>query len=124
AILGDLLGGLRGARVVVLGVAYRGGVKETAFSGAFALRDALAAAGADPVAADPLFDDGELRTLGFAPWDGGPLDGAVVQADHAPYATLGPEDLPGVRAVLDGRGVLDAARFAAAGISVRRLGQG
>jgi UDP-N-acetyl-D-mannosaminuronic acid dehydrogenase len=124
AILGDLLGGLRGARVVVLGVAYRGGVKETAFSGAFALRDALAAAGADPVAADPLFDDGELRALGFAPWDGGPLDGAVVQADHAPYATLGPEDLPGVRAVLDGRGVLDAARFAAAGISVRRLGQG
>jgi UDP-N-acetyl-D-glucosamine dehydrogenase len=124
AILGDLLGGLRGARVVVLGVAYRGGVKETAFSGAFALRDALAAAGADPVAADPLFDDGELRALGFAPWDGGPLDGAVVQADHAPYATLGPVDLPGVRAVLDGRGVLDAARFAAAGISVRRLGQG
>jgi UDP-N-acetyl-D-mannosaminuronic acid dehydrogenase len=29
------------ARVVILGVAYRGNVKEAAFSGAFALRDAL-----------------------------------------------------------------------------------
>ena len=40
------LGDLSGKRVLILGVAYRGGVKETAFSGAFALRDALLAAGA------------------------------------------------------------------------------
>ena len=41
------LGTLAGARVVILGVAYRGNVKEAAFSGAFALRDALAARGAE-----------------------------------------------------------------------------
>jgi nucleotide sugar dehydrogenase len=116
--------GLAGERILVLGVAYRGDVKETAFSGAFALRDALAAAGAEPVVADPLYDDGELAALGFAAWDGGPVAGAIVQADHAAYRALGPQDLPGVRAVLDGRGILDAAPFAAAGVSVRRLGQG
>ena len=56
--------------MLILGVAYRGGVKETAFTGAFALRDALVGRGADGVAADPLFNDDELRALGFTPWDG------------------------------------------------------
>ena len=64
-LLGGRLGGLAGARVLILGVAYRGGVKETAFCGAFALRDALAAPRREVVAADPLYDDDELRALGF-----------------------------------------------------------
>ena len=82
-LLAGALGELSGARVVVLGVAYRGGVNETAFSGAFALRDALEARGATVVVTDPLYDDAELAALGFAPWDGGAVDGAILQADHA-----------------------------------------
>jgi UDP-N-acetyl-D-mannosaminuronic acid dehydrogenase len=115
---------LAGARVVILGVAYRGNVKETTFSGAFALRDALAARGAEPLVVDPLYDDGELRALGFEPWDGREAAGAILQADHASYTALGPGDLPGVRAVVDGRGLLDGARFAAAGVALRRIGGG
>ncbi len=122
-LLDAALDGLEDARVLILGVAYRGGVKETAFSGAFDVRDALAAAGAIPLAADPLYDDDELRELGFEPWDGGPLDGAIVQADHADYRTLTPEALPGVRAVVDGRDVVDPEPFAAAGIPLRRIGR-
>jgi UDP-N-acetyl-D-glucosamine dehydrogenase len=122
-LLADALGDLRGARVLILGVAYRGNVKEAAFSGAFALRDELAAAGADPVAADPLFDDDELRAAGFEPWDGAAVDGAVLQADHDAYRSLTPGDLPGIRAVVDGRGALDAAAFTAAGVAVRRIGR-
>ncbi len=117
-------GALRGARVLVLGVAYRGNVKETAFSGAFPLRDALAVRGAQVLAADPLYDDGELAALGFVPWDGAsPVDAAVVQADHASYRGLGPADLPGARTIVDGRGVLDAAAFAAAGVAVKVIGR-
>ncbi|HMJ01474.1 MAG TPA: nucleotide sugar dehydrogenase [Conexibacter sp.] len=116
-------GSLAGARVLVLGVAYRGGVKETAFSGAFALRDALQAAGAAVVATDPLYDDSELRQLGFEPWDGSAVDGAILQADHAEYRRLGPADLPGARAVVDGRDVLDPEPFAAAGVTLRRIGR-
>ncbi|MGN6187663.1 MAG: nucleotide sugar dehydrogenase [Conexibacter sp.] len=123
ALLADALGELAGARVLILGVAYRGGVKETAFSGAFALRDALAERGAIPLAADPLYDDGELRALGFEPWDGGGIDGAVVQADHAEYRVLTPAELPGARAVVDGRDVLERAPFAAAGVALRRIGR-
>jgi nucleotide sugar dehydrogenase len=118
------LGTLAGARVVILGVAYRGNVKETAFSGAFGLRDALAERGAEPLAADPLYDDDELRALGFEAWDGGEAAGAVLQADHAAYSGLAPADLPGVRAVVDGRGLLDPGRFTSAGVALRRIGGG
>ncbi|HSD77065.1 MAG TPA: nucleotide sugar dehydrogenase [Solirubrobacteraceae bacterium] len=121
AALGD---GLGGARVLILGVAYRGGVKETAFSGAFALRDALAAQGAEPLAADPLYDAGELQELGFGPWTGGPVDAAIVQADHAAYAELGADDVPGARVVLDGRGIVRPGGLRAAGVTVLRLGDG
>ena len=116
------LGGVAGARVLILGVAYRGDVKETAFSGAFALRDELAGRGATVLATDRLYDDGELRELGFEPWDGAPVDAAILQADHAAYRALGPQDLPGARVVVDGRRILDPAPFAAAGVVLRRLG--
>jgi nucleotide sugar dehydrogenase len=118
------LGPVAGMRVLILGVTYRGDVRETAFSGAFGVRDALVARGAAPVAADPLYADDDLRALGFEPWDGGAVDAAILQADHAAYADLGPEDLPGARAVVDGRGPLDPRRFAAAGVVLRRIGGG
>lgn len=114
---------LAGARVLILGIAYRGGVKETAFSGAFPLRDALGARGATVLAADPLYNDGELATLGFEPWDGGAIDGVILQADHEKYRALEPGALTGVRAIVDGRNVLDAAPFAEAGVTLRRIGR-
>ncbi len=117
----DLLGGVDGATVLILGVAYRGGVKETAFSGAFGLRDELLRRGAQPVASDPLYDAAELAALGFTAWDGSRVDAAILQADHAEYAALVPADLPGVRSVVDGRGVLEAARWA--GVELRRIGR-
>jgi UDP-N-acetyl-D-mannosaminuronic acid dehydrogenase len=113
-LLADLLGGLDGTRVLILGVAYRGGVKETAFSGAFPLRDALVSRGAQVVASDPLYADAELRALGFEPWDGEPVEGVVVQADHAEYATL---EIP-ADGIVDGRGIVRDA----GGVPVKRIG--
>jgi UDP-N-acetyl-D-glucosamine dehydrogenase len=122
AYAADLAGDVAGRTVLILGIAYRGGVKETAFSGAFALRDALTGRGATVVAHDPMFSDDELRGHGFRPWDGTtPIDIAIVQADHHSYETLSASDLPGVRVVVDGRGVIDASRFD--GIPVRRIGR-
>lgn len=123
-LLEQQLGPLRDETILVLGVAYRGGVKETAFSGAFPLRDELLARGAQPVAADPLYDVDELRALGFEPWDGeAAVAGVVVQADHAAYRELSAARLPGVRAVVDGRGIVDAAAFAQAGVPVKVIGR-
>jgi len=117
----DLLGDVAGQTVLILGVAYRGGVKETAFSGAFGLREELERRGARAVAADPLYDAGELAALGFSAWTGEPVDAAILQADHAQYTALRPADLPGARVVVDGRGVLDPTRWD--GVDVRRIGR-
>ena len=117
------LGGLQGARVLVLGAAYRGGVKETAFSGVFGVSKALEALGASALVSDPLYSDEELTALGLTPWDGEAIDAAIVQADHGEYAKLSAADLPGARIVLDGRGVLDAASLVAAGIAVELIGR-
>lgn len=117
-----LLGDIAGRRVLILGVAYRGDVKETAFSGAFGVRDAIRERGGVPLAADPLYSDDELRALGFEPWDGAPVDAALLQAEHQPYRTLTPAELPGAQIVVDGRGVLDPAPFAAAGVRLKRIG--
>jgi UDP-N-acetyl-D-mannosaminuronic acid dehydrogenase len=121
-LLAEELGDLSGRRVLILGIAYRGAVKETAFSGAFDLRDELARRGAVPVAADPLYDAAELGEEGFEAWDGGPVDGAILQADHSEYATLTAADLGGARVVVDGRAMLDAEALGAAGVRVRRIG--
>jgi nucleotide sugar dehydrogenase len=105
-LLEGAYGDLTGARVVVLGAAYRGGVKETAFSGVFDAVKALELRGAAALVHDPLYTDEELQKLGFQPYHlGEPADAAVVQADHTEYRTLGPADLPGVRVFIDGRRV-------------------
>ncbi|AXI79702.1 nucleotide sugar dehydrogenase [Peterkaempfera bronchialis] len=110
-------GPLTGARVLVLGAAYRGGVKETAFSGVFPVVEALRGRGAQPYVSDPLYSAAELSALGLPPHRGQPVDAAVVQADHADYRVLSAADLPGVRVLVDGRRVTDPARWQ----GVRRL---
>lgn len=108
-----VLGSLAGLRAVVLGAAYRGGVKETAFSGVFPTVDALRARGAEVRVHDPLYSDEELRALGFEPYAmGDAADLAVLQTDHADYRALAPADLPGIRLIVDGRNATDAVRWA------------
>ncbi|HWM16691.1 MAG TPA: UDP binding domain-containing protein, partial [Microbacterium sp.] len=97
-----------GLHVVVLGAAYRGGVKETAFSGVFPLVESLRARGAHVLVHDPLYAPGELENLGFRPYAlGSPADAAIIQTDHAEYRSLTPTDLPSVRALIDGRRATD-----------------
>ena len=97
-VLEGAYGDLAGSRVAVLGAAYRGGVKETAFSGVFPTAAALAAAGAEVVVHDPLYSDAELQGLGFAPYHlGEPVDAAIVQTDHASTGTSVPTSYPGLR---------------------------
>ncbi len=119
-LLASSLGSLSGRTVVVLGIAYRGGVKETAFSGVFGIVVALHAAGANVVVGDPMYSDDEIRDLGFAPHSVGQVvDGAILQTDHAEYRELSPFDLPGATCLVDGRNWTSADLFA--GSAVNRL---
>ncbi|MGK2348296.1 nucleotide sugar dehydrogenase [Actinomyces sp. W5033] len=109
----EVLGGLAGLRVVVLGASYRGRVKETAFSGVFPTVEALRHKGATVLVQDPMYRDDELAAFGWTPYHlGQEVDVAIVQADHPEYATLTPADLPGVRLLLDGRRVTDPTLWA------------
>lgn len=108
-----ILGSLSGLTAVVLGAAYRGGVKETAFSGVFPTVQALRQRGADVRVHDPLYTDDELRALGLEPFAiGEAADVAVLQTDHAEYRTLSPAQIPGVKLLVDGRAASDAALWA------------
>ena len=107
-------GDLTGRTAVVLGASYRGGVKETAFSGIFATVTALRDAGADVRVHDPMFSSEELLDFGWQPFAyGEPSDVVVVQADHAEYRDLSSDDLPGATVIVDGRRLLDRDRFPA-----------
>ncbi|GGJ97595.1 nucleotide sugar dehydrogenase [Pilimelia anulata] len=113
-LLADAYGDLTDAEVLVLGAAYRGGVKETAFSGVFPTVAALRARGAQPYVSDPMYTPEELAALGLPAYSGQPVTAVVVQADHAEYRTLGLKDLPGVRVIVDGRRVTDPDRWTGA----------
>lgn len=100
-------GDLAGAKVAVLGAAYRGGVKETAFSGVFPLVDALRARGAHVLVHDPMYTDEELAGFGWQPFHlDEAADAVIVQADHREYRDLTKADFSGVRVIVDGRRVL------------------
>ena len=120
-LLEGAYGDLKGARVVVLGAAYRGGVKETAFSGVFPTVAALESRGAQVRVHDPLYSDAELAALRLAPYQlGDAVDAAVVQTDHADYRLLRAADLPGIRVLVDGRRVTSPADWA--GVTHRTVG--
>jgi nucleotide sugar dehydrogenase len=115
---------LDGLRVVVLGACYRGGVKETAFSGVFALVETLRERGVHASVHDPLLTDDELVARGLVPYHFGDLcDGAIVQTDHSEYRHLTPRDITGVRVLVDGRNVVDTTE-GWEGVTVHRLGVG
>jgi nucleotide sugar dehydrogenase len=121
----DAVGSLDGQPVLVLGIAYRGDVREDAFSSAFRLRDELLAAGATVYGTDPYFDAEHIRRLGFEPFDLAEPERvrvAVLQAAHDGYRQLDPASLPGLELLVAGRNALDPAPVETAG--VRYLGIG
>lgn len=115
-------GGLAGRTVAVLGLSYRPGVKEEAFSGTYPLVEALEAAGATVVVDDPMYTDDELAAHGFTPLTAtDAVTGVVVHTAHDDYLQLGPDQFPAVECVVDGRNVIDPDKWP--GVTVRTIGK-
>lgn len=105
----ELLGSLKGLTAVVLGAAYRAGVKETAFSGVFPTVEQLRRRGVRVLVHDPLYTDEELGAFDFAAWHPGQeADLVIVQTDHPEYRDLTAADVPGARLLVDGRNITTA----------------
>ncbi len=121
------LGPLCGQSVALLGVAYRGDVKETAFTSARLLREALEAHGATVYADDPLFSDEELLAHGYTPLTAEhrqEVSALILQAAHSAYQTLDLAAFPRCRAVLDGRKALARETVELHGMLYLAIGEG
>jgi nucleotide sugar dehydrogenase len=121
------LGSLADRPVAILGVAYRGDVKETAFSSAFLLRDALRERGAAVFADDPLYTDDELRALGFTPLsetDISTIQALIVQAAHSAYTRLNLQGFGACQVMVDGRRAFDRGAVEALGMRYISVGDG
>jgi len=121
-----LEGRLKGRTVLVLGLAYRGGVKEAELSSTLLVAEALRHKGASVLVHDPLFTPQEIEALGLVASTLPPrpsVDAVVLQAGHAEYASLDFASLKGCRVVLDGRGFFDAPKVEAAGMRYVAIGR-
>lgn len=107
--LGRVLGGLDGVPVLVLGLTYRHGVKELAYSRALPLIERLRFHGADVAAYDPLLSPEEVEACSATPWrwgEPGPFRAIVVQTADPLFRTLDPAWFPALEVVYDGRNAL------------------
>jgi nucleotide sugar dehydrogenase len=124
--LSDALHGLQGRTVLILGLAYRGGVKEAELSSALLVAESLRHHGARVLVNDSLFSDQEIRSHGLEPSPcppSLPVDAVVLQAAHPEYAGLDYAGIPGCRAVLDGRGALKRETIEDAGLRYLAIGE-
>jgi len=103
------LGGLEGVPVLVLGLTYRDGVNEVAYSRALPLIERLAFHGAVVSAHDPLLADDEIARWGARPYRWGSASDAraiVTQTADPRFRTLDFDLFPELRVVFDGRNSL------------------
>jgi len=121
------IGSLAGAQVLLLGVAYRGDVRETAFTSARLLREAFKRRGAVVYASDPLYSDEDLVALGYTPLPAdaaGSIQAIVAQAAHSAYKEFDLGQFSNCHVLLDGRNAFSQGQAEAAGMRYLTIGDG
>jgi len=112
-----------GKTVVILGLAYRGDIKETAFSGALYLHKELLRRGFQPLVHDPLYSHEEISSYEMKPYQFGTnCDAVILQAEHGVYKELLGSNFPGARVFIDGRNFLRKKNFP--GLNFMSIGDG
>ena len=112
---------------MMLGVAYRGDVRETAFTSAKLLQEALMQRGASVYVDDPLFSENELRAQGYTTLplgDENRVDAIILQCNHSVYQTFDFRCFGKCKVVLDGRRGLDRESIEALGMCYIAIGDG
>lgn len=116
-------GDLKGIKVLILGVSYRSGVKESAFSGVFPLESEFSSRGAHVEVLDPLYTQAELDRLGLKQCnDRSDVQVVVSQTEDPTFSRYSSEDFPAVEFVFDGRGSLHRQNWPGAHFSSVALG--
>ena len=131
-LLESEIGDLRGKKVAVLGLAFKGGVDDTRETRAVPLMTALLAKGASVVAFDPMAMNNFIKlmpTIEYASSAAECLkeaDGCIVQADWAEFRKLGRKEFSRMKraVIVDGRRFLDPEHIAKSGAVYLGIGYG
>jgi nucleotide sugar dehydrogenase len=90
--------------VLVLGIAYRPNVKESAYSGVFDLVQKIEAEGANAFVLDPLYDKEEIFQLGLKPFeDFDNIDYIILHTAHHEFKKLKANEFKRLKGIVDGR---------------------
>jgi UDP-N-acetyl-D-glucosamine dehydrogenase len=101
------IGSFNNLKVGILGISYRPGVKESAFSGSLVLMELLKSEGAQVSAADPYFSEAEIATLGFSGIiNYQEVEGLILHTAHPEFLELDFLKMPSVQFLYDGRKAL------------------
>ncbi len=131
-LLEEALGGLKGKRVAVLGLAFKGGVDDIRETRAVPLITQLLAKGAKVVAFDPMAMPNFIKVMPTIEYSSSAAeclkgaDGCIIQADWPEFRRLGKKDFSRMRTpvVVDGRRCLDPEAVARAGGRYLGIGYG
>lgn len=108
----QFFGNLEGVEVLVLGITYRPGVKESAFSGAFSLDTELKKHRAKVKFLDPYYSSTEIRQMGLTPCDSKSTVRAIVlHTEHSDFLNFSRKKFQSVETVIDGRRALNPANW-------------
>jgi UDP-N-acetyl-D-mannosaminuronate dehydrogenase len=104
-LVNELTGDIRNKKILVLGVGYRSGVKESAFSGVFDLVKELSKRGGLVCVWDPLYTATEVVNLGLIPFDGAKssIDLVFLQTDDPEFLVLLNQEFSSLKCIFDGR---------------------
>jgi nucleotide sugar dehydrogenase len=108
-LLKSRVGSLNGKKIAILGVSYRPGVKETAFSGSLDLLQILNSEGAEVYGVDPLFSEDELESLGFRKnIKVSEVEILILHTAHAQFLKLDFSQFTNLKYILDGRNFISS----------------
>jgi len=118
---------LRKAAVLLLGIAFRGGVREERFSPFFTIKDEFSKKGINVCAYDPLYTKEEIERYGVTyKNDFSGVDALILLTDHEQFCRLDWNLIyqSGVRIVIDGRNMLDGQVLKEKGFDYTGIGKG
>jgi nucleotide sugar dehydrogenase len=100
----EAYGDLVGLKIGILGITYRAGVKEAAFSGALDLLQYLRQEKVDVFGLDPYYEESEILNFGFSGVaDLSQLDGVILHTDHPEFLIIDFEKFSNLKFLYDGR---------------------
>ncbi|WP_255259673.1 nucleotide sugar dehydrogenase [Lentibacillus sp. CBA3610] len=123
----ERIGSLSDKNILILGLSYRGNVKEPTKSTALMLIDQLQEKGANPFVNDPSFSDREIRLYDAAPLalndqHCSEIDVVILQAFHDAYNAIDFSHFTNCQLILDGRNKLNQKDINRLGIAYEGIG--